>query len=581
MKLTSTTIRNFRSIEESGSVSIEPGVTVLVGQNESGKTGFLEALDRCNSVKPLRKFDEIEDYPRRLLTKFQREKATQPSPVVVVNSYRLTSSEVNAISSDIWTEVPAELQFTVSYAYDGTKQIGITVSEKKMVQSIIAGDSLRHLSEELGETETLRALFEKVSPLDLNASAKTEIDKLKSKYLTDKSWQNLLEHYIFKAHLSPKLPQFVYFDEYKLLPGKVNLNAFQQRLASAAANKTELSDEDSTVQSLLRMAGVSLTELRDPANYETIKAKLEGFSNEITDRVFKYWKQNKELDVLFDIKADPKDQAPFNDGQNLYIRIYNRRHRVSMPFDRRSKGFIWFFSFIVWFGSVKQEVGAKSDLILLLDEPGLSLHALAQQDFLEYIEELSIEHQVIYTTHSPFMVRSERLSEVRVVEDKDDAGTKVSSNLAGSDPKTLFPLQAALGYTIAQNLFIATRNLLVEGPSELLYFRHFSALLEAAKRHPLREDVTIVPTGGLDKVATFVSLLGASGLELVVVHDYEKNNAQNLADLIKLKIIEQKKVRTFSEYRPGITKPGEVPSDVEDLFPLEMYVDRYKQDICG
>jgi len=93
-------------------------------------------------------------------------------------------------------------------------------------------------------------------------------------------------------------------------------------------------------------------------------------------------------------------------------------------------------------------------MILLLDEPGLSLHALAQQDFLRYIDELAKKHQIIFTTHSPFMCTVIRLHQVRMVEDKPREGTKISSNLSGSDPKTLFPLQAALGYTIAQTCYL-------------------------------------------------------------------------------------------------------------------------------
>ena len=109
-------------------------------------------------------------------------------------------------------------------------------------------------------------------------------------------------------------------------------------------------------------------------------------------------------------------------------------------------------------------------MILLLDEPGLALHALAQKDFLRYIDELSDKHQVLYTTHSPFMVHSDRLNQVCVVEDVDKVGTIISDNVSDSDPRTIFPLQAALGWTIAQNLFISERNLLVEGPSETNLF---------------------------------------------------------------------------------------------------------------
>jgi len=287
--------------------------------------------------------------------------------------------------------------------------------------------------------------------------------------------------------LSPELPKFLYFDDYKLLEGKVNLQTLQQR----QANK-QLSDADETALGLLELAGTTLPELMSDEGYETGKANLEAIGLDITRRIFEFWKQNQELDVEFDVKADAKDTPPFNTGANLYIRIKNRRHGVTVPFGQRSKGFIWFFSFLVWFDAVRTLANTDDKLVLLLDEPGLSLHAMAQADFLAYIRDLSAEHQIIYTTHSPFMVDSARLDEVRVVEDRLKEGTKISEDLAGSSDESLFPLQAALGYSIAQNLFIANKNVLVEGPADLVLLQHMSGLLEQVGKQGLI-DAILVP----------------------------------------------------------------------------------------
>jgi hypothetical protein len=74
----------------------------------------------------------------------------------------------------------------------------------------------------------------------------------------------------------------------------------------------------------------------------------------------KFWRQNEDLEVEVDITQDPKDEPPFNNGPNLYLRIKNRRHRgVSTPFQQRSRGFIWFFSFLVWFDSVQHQLDAN------------------------------------------------------------------------------------------------------------------------------------------------------------------------------------------------------------------------------
>ena len=136
--------------------------------------------------------------------------------------------------------------------------------------------------------------------------------------------------------------------------------------------------------------------------------------------------------------------------------------------------------------------------ILLLDEPGLNLHASAQEDLLRFLDDLSANYQIIYTTHSPFMIASGKLDRVRTVLETD-RGSVISDSVQEKDPNTLFPLQAALGYDIAQNLFVSKKNLLVEGVSDLMILTALSGILESEKRTGLRSDITIVPTGGLEK----------------------------------------------------------------------------------
>jgi predicted ATP-dependent endonuclease of OLD family len=304
--------------------------------------------------------------------------------------------------------------------------------------------------------------------------------------------------------------------------------------------------------------------------YENSRAKLEAIGLTITKQVFEYWKQNQELAVEFDIKADPKDQPPYNSGKNLYVRVKNLRHGVTVPFDQRSKGFIWFFSFMSWFSAIENRADTEKELILLLDEPGLNLHALAQNDLLSYIDTLSETRQIIYTTHSPFMVESDHLDRVRVVEDHPKEGTRVTGDLAGSSEESIFPLQAALGYSIAQNLFIAKKNVLIEGPADLLLLQHMSMLLEQRGKEGLLEGV-LVPVGGLDKLSTFVALLGANKLKLVVLHDRASNPHQGLERIIHQKLIERKRVLNFSIFRT----PDNLETDIEDLFPETLYVDAF------
>ncbi len=568
MQLTNAQVFKYKSIEDSSKVEIDPHVTVLVGVNEAGKSAFLEALNKSRPVVSGPKFDYVADYPRRELVLYERTHAGTPAKVTTL-TYKFSQAEVNGITADLGFELFKELTFTVTHDYANSSTIGFSAAESAFVADLVAKSPLtvEHKAAQKS-VGYLRDLANALDGEDLNDGETEFLGGLKSRFASMPSnWSSWLEYYVWSKHLKMAIPKFLYFSDYNILPGKINLPYLQNLVDS----KGEINDQLQTALSLFEMAGIKMSDLAEPDSYEEVKARLEAISNMISDKVFKYWKQNQELDVEFDIRADPKDVAPYNSGSNLYIRVRNRKHRVSVPFNQRSKGFIWFFSFIVWFNSVKERVGNDKDLVLLLDEPGLSLHGLAQNDFLDYIGDLAKKHQVIYTTHSPFMIDSDQLHQVRTVEDVDNEGTKVSKSLNGSDPRTIFPLQAGLGYTIAQNLFIAKKNVLVEGPADLLYLKFFSSILEQVGRTSLRDDIIIVPTGGLDKIATFVSLLAGNKLQFAVVHDFSGKPDQRLDALIKERILKDKQVLNYAQFRKG-TGNSAAASDVEDLIELDLYL---------
>lgn len=584
MLLSNAQVRSFKSIEKSGDVSIDPKVTILVGQNESGKTAFLQALHKSASVEPNVKFNITEDYPRKNLNSYEKEHANNPA-VVTELTYILNKEEIQSINSDLEYELFSDLSFTVNYKYNNRYTISLAVPEKSYVSILVKNSGLTvEKREAVSKSESIRKLIKELEALDLNGEENSFLESLKTKFTENENWNSVLALYIWTNHLSPNIPQFLYFDDYRVLPGKINLLELQRKVEASGTDQNILKDEDKTALSLLKMAGVELSDLNNSSGYENIKAKLESISNSITDKVFEYWRQNQELDVEFDIRQDPNDQAPFNNGNNLYIRIKNRRHRVTVPFNQRSKGFIWFFSFIVWFDSIKEQMKTKRDLILLLDEPGLSLHALAQADFLYYIDELTKNHQIIYTTHSPFMVPNDRLHQVRMVEDKLKEGTKVTSNVSSSDPKTLFPLQAALGYTIAQNLFISKKNLLVEGPADLVYLKYFSSFLESKNKTYLSPEITIIPAGGLDKLVTFIALLDGNDLDIAVLHDYSSKPDPRLDSLVKEKIIGGKYVLNYAQFRNEKNSSLQ-SSDVEDMISPKLYLSlfnsAYSKELSG
>ena len=486
------------------------------------------------------------------------------------------------LSTTLQTEIEPQFSFSVSCKYNNCREIAVAVDEISAVRTLASQETLSSDAREaLATVTTIREVPDSLNSVHLAEPDEQFLAGIQER-IEAAEWNSVLGWEAWQW-LNPRMPRFLYFGDYNVLPSKMNLTDLMERAQRAPSDAAQLQQMHRGVLALLRMADIEIEDFASPGGYETLKAKIEGVSINLTDQIMEFWKQNEDLEVEIDIKPDPDDQPPYNSGPNLYLRIKNRRHRgVSTPFRQRSRGFIWFFSFLVWFHDIKHQLASaenavERNLILLLDEPALSLHALAQQDFLAYIDKLAKRHQILYTTHSPFMVQTDHLERVRTVEDRDGQGTVISADLQDSNTRTLFPLQSALGWTVAQNLFVSKRNLVVEGTSELVYLQTVSALLEKVGKTGLRGDVTIVPAGGLDKVVTFIALLGASGLELGVLHDYRGRPEQKLVDLVKEKVIAAKAILNVSEFR-DVAHLGRTSgaADIEDLLSPSLYLKHFK-----
>lgn len=554
-------IDKYKSYTTPQEVQLESDVTTLVGKNESGKTAFLESLAKFNYFTDDEdfKFDEVQDYPRSELKKYQR---TGKDQEVIVCTFLLDKETIDEINTDLGEGVLTVDSFTVASKYKtGRVWYHLNSNEKKYLETLQKKLNLsQETKSKLVSLGTIKAVMsQEVVEGEELASV---IDYLKANVVSKAhDWDTLIDGYITKNYITPRLPRFWYFDEYHELPSRVSIDAIRNSTVTGEFTKQQLD----TAKALFELALINIDELANSTNFESFIAELEATSNEITDKIFEYWSTNNNLAIEFKIdQIHRQNQQP---EKILDIRVKNNRHRITLPLKNRSKGFNWFFSFIVWFSKIQDE--KDKNFILLLDEPGLNLHASAQADLLRFINDLSDNYQIVYSTHSPFMVESDALHRVRTVYDSD-AGSIISDAIQEKDPDTLFPLQAALGYDIAQNLFVSKNNLLVEGPSDLNYLTFMSNLLESKGREGLRDDVTIVPVGGLDKVVSFISLLRGSKLKISCLLDSFNNakGAQRLDGLIQSKIIKDKHVRFFDEFAGDDYEKA----DIEDLFEKTEYL---------
>jgi predicted ATPase len=556
VKMKKAVVKNYKSVEDSGEFSIDQ-ITCLVGKNEAGKSAILDALYKLNPVEPNRgEFTEYEFPRRRIKRDFTGDEWKQEP--AIATTWILDKADRDAAIEEFGFDPFLEEEVTISKGYDNVRRHGLKFNELAAVKHYThklskaelepVGDSLSvvRVVEQLGKVESptanqtavLDALKENFSPKDLTAKV--------------------------RAFVVTRIPKMVKFSEYYRLPGRIAINDLRQKISQ---NTTSFNER--VFLALLDLAGTNIDALTTVQQTEQLYMQMEAISNQLTDEIFEYWSTNAHLSVKFDIReGKPGDAAPFNSGLVFHTRVENQRHRATVDFDERSSGFIWFFSFLVWFSQVKKNYG--QNLMLLLDEPGVSLHGKAQADLLRYFnEKLRTKYQMIYTTHSPFMVDSDYLLSVRTVEDrmsgKTILGTKVEGHSLTVERDTILPILGALGIDITQTLFVGKHTILVEGPSDLLYLKWFSHVLRTSGRTGLDPRWTISPVGGIKKIASYATLFSTQQLNIAVFSDFHVGDKTEIERLRKGDLLKKGQVLTAETYA---AKPE---ADIEDMIGYPMY----------
>ena len=572
MRLISARITEFQSVFDSNEFEIDD-ITCLVGKNESGKTALLKALYRLNPVEEIdHLFDVTDDYPRGIVIDYQDdvESGRREDADVVEAKFALEQQDIDSVEEVFGPDCLKGETPTVTLCKGYSNEItvdGPNVDEKATTQFLIKKAGLpQELESEILGCHKVAEMVEMLEAFDEPTTTTLELADLLKKIDTDE-----LYWVVYSEILDDCIPKFLYFDEYYLMSGEENLDALKNRVDTNSYKQS-----DFPLLGLVELARLRIDALINPGRTEALVARLEAAGNTLTRRFLRYWSQNKDLRMRVAIlKAQPNDPEGMTSGTNIWARIENTRRSVSTTFGTRSRGFVWFFSFLAWYSRFQRR---DENVILLFDEPGLFLHAKAQEDLLRYFEqELKAHHQVIYTTHSPFMVDPRHFDRVRIVQDlsietdddipEEEQGTKVTDQILEATPDSLFPLQGALGYEIYQSLFVGPNSLVVEGPSDLLYINAVSSILERRGEDGLNPAWTVTPVGGSDKVPTFVALLGAQGnLNVAILIDYQKKDRQIIENLYKGKLIERANVLTFADFVPS------EEADIEDLFAPEFYL---------
>jgi predicted ATPase len=588
MQLQEFQITNYRSINDSGPVAVSK-ITSLVGRNESGKSNLLLALYALNPPGGPKDLSPIKDFPRHR----RLDECTDTTPVVRTK-WTLTAEEQGDLVA-VFSRAAGVHEVEVGRNYKGPRRVEflglnpVTYSKADVEASINRAVALAETSSS-GLAEAQKAPF--VAALNQfkaalanatngqewatratpgltafraalgtagiaatdHADLFTEIAKLEKLAAGITGDAPALEK--ARTWIAGRLPVFVYVEDYPELVGHQDIAAY---LARKAANPPQITKADVNFEKMCKVAGIDpqqLQTLHAANDHETRNQLTNRAGAVVTTELRRLWK-DRALKVRFSPDANHLD---------TFVSDPNSVYDVEINLDERSRGLKWFFSFYVAF-SADTRGGSADNAVLLLDEPGLHLHALSQGDLLRHLD-ADFKNQIIYSTHSPFMVPTENLDAVRTVNIGQDSGTTVTNDPTG-DPRTLFPLQAALGYSLTQSLFVGPNNLVVEGVTDYWILASFSEYLHGVGKKGLPNELTITPAGGAQKVGYMIALLTSERLRVIVLLDDEKQARSTKERLLKAKLIRDESVIFVTEGYAASAAPTE--ADIEDLLDDTVY----------
>ena len=541
MKLTKARIKNFKSIQDSTEFDIDDRITCLVGKNQAGKTALLEALNRRSGIVDLTYTLEDEDC-QIIKERFGDECLKDESPTITLKN------------SNLHAGLNVDLDATVRYLIENTKL------PKKQKDKLLGIKDIKTQVEEIEAQYNL--LTEKEQINDLNG--------LRSEFRLIA--QNGLPNIIYTEILQSRIPQSRYINEYHEIEGKVNLTELQSRINSHQLNNSDHAlraiIDDTTLRQILSH-GTNSSIAQEEHNYiKNIESKA--------NKILTSWSQNEYQQIKVKIYKEPE-------GWWIDILVENTRENNRIPSDDESHGFLWFFSFLLWYQQLLQENSNQenSNLILLLDEPALSLHGTAQEDILKYFEVyLAPKHQIIYTTHSPYMIDRHKLNRIRIVENLNleqeyeglhakEKGTKVTDDILKVKTESILPIITP--FDLPKNILI------VEGASDILYINTISELFQRDNKEELNENWEIISAGSDTKVQTeiknynYLEKRWQDIINVAVLMDYNKGNHQ-LRKNIKEELGEncnQESISEFFTYKNFVGKEA----DVEDMFTPKFYLD--------
>ncbi len=322
------------------------------------------------------------------------------------------------------------------------------------------------------------------------------------------------------------IPEFVMFEDFSsLLPNRIDLNDVLDENKNIEGYKA--------ARNFLMVSGLDADFFQQSSN-RILKQKIELLNREITVSFHDFWQQKigKENKIHINFELEHYDYSHSEKSGVPYLEFWIRDRYERLYPKQRSRGVRWFLSFYLELKAAAQPNIMKNK-ILLIDEPGLSLHARAQEDVLKVFDFIKDKMQIIYSTHSPHLIDLDKLYRLRAVqravEDDEKSETVIydAKSLTAASSDTLSPIYTLMGSRLSEQQFIQQENnVILEDITTYYYLKAFLKLIDFNKK------VYFLPATDVSNVGNLVNLLLGWGLDYIVITD-DDNEGRELYDDLK------------------------------------------------
>ena len=515
--LTKITIKNFGSIKEEETIKFNKDITAFIGKNESGKSTVLKAINRLNTGK-------IELSDKNVLLKKEE--------TIIEATFRLELEEIKKINSKLakttkynFYKFPEEygpLYYTKEIndsdiTYYGLYYLDEDKKGNKTVETKISDIFIERIKNEIfnllkdcidisiGEFDNLLKEMSENEIKEYLRNLRIEDDKVKNELnelhneIIDNNWINLLPKY-----------KFIYFSSFKDILGD---NILFEKI-----------NESSQALNILKVANINLEQLKKAFD-ENDEVTLGDMETEYIEMVSTKFKEIfQQTDENFKLKV----RFGTNKKEILFLTQDKTSETKTINLSNRSDGFKWYLSLYLTLYDYLERENEEIKYILLLDEPNLYLHPGAQYNLLYNVFYKEFKQiQIIYTTHSPYMIDTSNSFSIRIVEKNDS--TKIYNSTREyaekredlRDVDTMTPLLTALELNVSNDIIYDSKDKLfvVEGIQDVYLLK---GMINKLKYNAKMKNIKFISGTTANKVPITYSYLFGMGYNVYTLVDNDK-----------------------------------------------------------